>query len=132
MIGAKLLEYVLETAKKDSTIIEVYLHVQVIILLLNFIYINLCFFAKKYFFSQYCMIISKFRCFFKKESLFLNTSYLNSMHFISWRMKVFIFFARHLHSYFSSVDFLSSFSFFLIFLTLTFFLLFFLFWNYIV
>ena len=28
-IGAKLLEYVLETAAKDSTIIEVYLHVQV-------------------------------------------------------------------------------------------------------
>ena len=47
MIGAKLLEYVLETAKKDSTIIEVYLHVQVIILLLNFIYLNLCIFAKK-------------------------------------------------------------------------------------
>ena len=122
MIGAKLLEYVLETAKKDSTIIEVYLHVQVIILLLNFIYINLCFFAKKYFFSQYCMIISKFICFFKKESFFLNTSYLNSMHFISWSMKVFIFFARHLHCYFSSVDFLSSFFFFLIFLTLTIFL----------
>lgn len=27
--GAKLLEYVLETAKKDPSIIEVYLHVQV-------------------------------------------------------------------------------------------------------
>ena len=132
MIGAKLLEYVLETAKKDSTIIEVYLHVQVIILLLNFIYINLCFFAKKYFFSQYCMIISKFIFFFKEESLFLNTSYLNSMHFISWSMKVFIFFARHFHSYFSSVNFLSSFFFFLIFLILTIFLLFLLFWNYIV
>lgn len=29
MVGAKLLDYVLETAKKDSSIIEVYLHVQV-------------------------------------------------------------------------------------------------------
>lgn len=28
-VGKKLLDYVLETAKKDSTIIEVYLHVQV-------------------------------------------------------------------------------------------------------
>jgi hypothetical protein len=31
--GAKLLEYVLETAKKDPSIIEVYLHVQVRMLL---------------------------------------------------------------------------------------------------